>query len=54
MEHDKRPRGSFVAVGYSREAEQVCAALRRRTSRIVKLQAGQGRPGADEEQVQKT
>ena len=46
-----RQRGFFVAFGYSRDAEQECAAFRRRTGRIVKLLTVQ--EILDEEHVQK-
>src|SRR5439155_19374269 len=32
-----RSRGFFVAFGYSRDAEQECAAFHKRTGRIIKL-----------------
>jgi len=47
-----RQRGFFVAFGYSRDAEQKCAAFHRRTGRIIKLLTVQ--EILDEEHVQKT
>jgi hypothetical protein len=41
----------FVAFGYSRDAEQECAAFHRRTGRIIKLLTVQ--EVLDEEHVQK-
>ena len=46
-----RRRGSFVALGYSRDAEQECAAFHKRTGRIIKLLTVQ--EILDEEHVQK-
>ena len=46
-----RQRGFFVAFGYSRDAEQECAAFHRRTGRIIKLLTVQ--EILDEEHVQK-
>ena len=51
MERDTRQRGFFVAFGYSRDAEQECAAFHRRTGRIIKLLTVQ--EILDEEHVQK-
>ena len=44
-------RGFFVAFGYSRDAEQECAAFHKRTGRIIKLLTVQ--EIHDEEHVQK-
>ena len=44
-------RGFFVAFGYSRDAEQECAAFHKRTGRIIKLLTVQ--EILDEEHVQK-
>ena len=44
-------RGFFVAFGYSRDAEQECAAFNKRTGRIIKLLTVQ--EILDEEHVQK-
>jgi hypothetical protein len=46
-----RRRGFFVAFGYSRDAEQECAAFHKRTGRIIKLLTVQ--EILDEEHVQK-
>jgi hypothetical protein len=46
-----RQRGIFVAFGYSKDAEQECAAFDRRTGRMIKLLTVQEIP--DEEHVQK-
>jgi DNA modification methylase len=46
-----RQRGFFVAFGYSRDAEQECAAFHRRTGRIIKLLTVQ--EILDEEHVQR-
>lgn len=46
-----RQRGFFVAFGYSRDAEQECAAFHKRTGRIIKLLTVQ--EILDEEHVQK-
>ncbi len=46
-----RQRGFFVAFGYSRDAEQECAAFQKRTGRIIKLLTVQ--EILDEEHVQK-
>ncbi len=46
-----RQRGFFVAFGYSRDAEQECAAFHRRTGRIIKLLTVQ--EILDEEHMQK-
>ncbi len=46
-----RQRGFFVAFGYSRDAEQECAAFHLRTGRIIKLLTVQ--EILDEEHVQK-
>ncbi len=46
-----RQRGFFVAFGYSRDAEQECAAFHGRTGRIIKLLTVQ--EILDEEHVQK-
>jgi hypothetical protein len=46
-----RQRGFFVAFGYSRDAEQECAAYHKRTGRIIKLLTVQ--EILDEEHVQK-
>ena len=46
-----RRRGFFVAFGYSRDAEQKCAAFHKRTGRIIKLLTVQEILG--EEHVQK-
>jgi len=54
MEHEGeggRQRGFFVAFGYSRDAEQECAAFHKRTGRIIKLLSVQ--ETLDEEHVQK-
>ncbi len=48
---DGRQRGFFVAFGYSRDAEQECAAFYKRTGRIIKLLTV--REILDEEHVQK-
>ena len=48
---DGRQRGFFVAFGYSRDAEQECAAFHKRTGRIIKLLTVQ--EILDEEHVQK-
>jgi hypothetical protein len=45
-----RRRGFFVVFGYSRDAEQACAAFHKRTGRIIKLLTGQ--EILDEEHVQ--
>ena len=37
MERENRQRGFFVAFGYSSDAERECAALHKRTGRIIKL-----------------
>ena len=47
----RRQWGFFVAFGYSRDAEQECAAFHRRTGRIIKLLTAQ--EIFDEEHVQK-
>ena len=36
-EPENRQRGFFVAFGYSKDAEQECAAFHKRTGRIIKL-----------------
>jgi restriction endonuclease len=46
-----RQRGFFVAFGYTRDAEQECAAYHKRTGRIIKLLTVQ--EILDEEHVQK-
>lgn len=46
-----RQRGFFVSFGYSRDAEQECAAFHKRTGRIIKLLTVQ--EILDEEHVQK-
>ena len=46
-----RQRGFFVAFGYSRDAEQECAAFHKRTGRIIKLLTVQ--EILDEEHVRK-
>ena len=46
-----RQRGFFVAFGYTRDAEQECAAFHKRTGRIIKLLTVQ--EILDEEHVQK-
>ena len=46
-----RQRGFFVAFGYSRDAEQECAAFHKRTGRIIKLLTVQ--EILDEEHMQK-
>ncbi len=46
-----RQRGFFVAFGYSRDAEQECAAFHKRTGRLIKLLTVQ--EILDEEHVQK-
>lgn len=51
MERENRPRGFFVAFGYSRDAEQECAAFHKRTGRFIKLLTVQ--EILDEEHVQK-
>jgi DNA modification methylase len=51
MERESRTRGFFVAFGYSRDAEQECAAFHKRTGRIIKLLTVQ--EILDEEHVQK-
>ena len=51
MEKENRQRGFFVAFGYSRDAEQECAAFHKRTGRIIKLLTVQ--EILDEEHVQK-
>lgn len=51
MERENRPRGFFVAFGYSADAERECAAFHKRTGRIIKLLTVQ--EILDEEHVQK-
>ena len=48
---DSRQRGFFVSFGYTRDAEQECAAFHKRTGRIIKLLTVQ--EILDEEHVQK-
>lgn len=51
MEREDRPRGFFVAFGYSSDAERECNAFHKRTGRIIKLLTVQDI--LDEEFVQK-
>lgn len=51
MERENRQRGFFVSFGYTRDAEQECAAFHKRTGRIIKLLTVQ--EILDEEHVQK-
>lgn len=51
MERENRPRGFFVSFGYTKDAEQECAAFHKRTGRIIKLLTV--REILDEEHVQK-
>ena len=51
MMREDRPRGFFVALDYTRDAEQECAAFHKRTGRIIKLLTVQ--EILDEEHVQK-
>ena len=46
-----RQRGFFVSFGYTKDAEQECAAFHKRTGRIINLLTA--REILDEEQVQK-
>ena len=51
MERENRPRGFFVSFGYTRDAEQECAAFHKRTGRLIKLLSVQ--EILDEEHVQR-
>jgi hypothetical protein len=51
LKPENRERGFVVAFGYSRDAEQECAAFHKRTGRIIKLLTVQ--EILDEEHVQK-
>jgi hypothetical protein len=37
MEREDRPRGFFVAFGFSADAEHECVGFHRRTGRLIKL-----------------
>ena len=52
MTRDDRQRGLFVAVGYTADAEQECAAFHKKSGRIIKLITV--REILDEQHVQKT
>ncbi len=51
MTREERQRGFFVAFGYTRGADQECAAFHKRTGRIIKLLTV--KEILDEEHVQK-